>query len=41
MIYAIDRETAVQGVYKVTVKELRDIAKRLKAETGIHVSVSG
>ena len=41
MIYAIDRETAVQGVFKVTVKELREIAKRVKTETGIHVSVAG
>jgi wyosine [tRNA(Phe)-imidazoG37] synthetase (radical SAM superfamily) len=41
MIYAIDRETAVQGVYKVSLKELRDIAKRVKTETGIHVSVAG
>jgi wyosine [tRNA(Phe)-imidazoG37] synthetase (radical SAM superfamily) len=41
MIYAIDRETAVEGVYKVSVKELRDIAKRVKAETGIPVSVAG
>jgi wyosine [tRNA(Phe)-imidazoG37] synthetase (radical SAM superfamily) len=41
MIYAIDRETAVQGVFKVSVKELREIAKRVKTETGIHVSVAG
>lgn len=41
MIYAIDRETAVQGVEKVSLKELRAIAKRLEAETGIHVSVAG
>jgi len=41
MVYAIDRETAVQGVYKVSLKELRDIAKRVKTETGIHVSVAG
>jgi len=41
MIYAIDRETAVQGVFKVPLKELREIAKRVKTETGIHVSVAG
>jgi len=41
MIYAIDRETAVQGISKVTLKVLRDIAKRVKDETGIHVSVAG
>lgn len=41
MIYAIDRETAVPGVYKVSLKELREIAKRVKTETGIHVSVAG
>lgn len=41
MIYAIDRETAVQGVSKVSLKVLRDIAKRVKDETGIHVSVAG
>lgn len=41
MIYAIDRETAVPGVLKVTLKELREIAKRVKSETGIPVSVAG
>lgn len=41
MIYAIDRETAVEGVEKVSLKELRSIAKRLQSETGIHVSVAG
>ena len=41
MIYAIDRETAVQGVSKISLKVLRDIAKRVKDETGIHVSVAG
>jgi wyosine [tRNA(Phe)-imidazoG37] synthetase (radical SAM superfamily) len=41
MIYAIDRETAVQGVSKVSLKVLRDIAKRVKEETGIPVSVAG
>ena len=41
MIYAIDRETAVPGVYKVPLKELREIAKRVKSETGILVSVAG
>jgi len=41
MIYAIDRETAVQGVSKISLKELQDIAKRVKTETGIHVSVAG
>jgi len=41
MIYAIDRETAVQGISKVSLKVLRDIAKRVKDETGIHVSVAG
>ncbi len=40
MIYAIDRETAVQDVFKVPLKELRDIAKRVKTETGIPVSVA-
>jgi wyosine [tRNA(Phe)-imidazoG37] synthetase (radical SAM superfamily) len=41
MIYAIDRETAVPGVLKVTLKELREIAKRVTSETGIPVSVAG
>lgn len=41
MIYAIDRETAVPGVFKVPLKELREIAKRVKSETGIPVSVAG
>ena len=41
MIYAIDRETAVQGVAKVSLQELRAIAKRVKTETGIYVSVAG
>jgi len=41
MIYAIDRETAVQGVSKVSLKVLREIAKRVKDETGIHVTVAG
>ncbi|HET9570460.1 MAG TPA: radical SAM protein [Bacteroidales bacterium] len=41
MIYAIDRETAVPGVSKVSLKVLRDIAKRVKEETGIDVSVAG
>jgi len=41
MIYAIDRETAVSGISKVPLKDLREIAKRVTAETGIHVSVAG
>lgn len=41
MIYAIDRETAVSGLEKISVKELQTIAKRLKNETGIPVSVAG
>lgn len=41
MIYAIDRETPVTGLEKITLKELKDIAKRLKDETGISVSVAG
>ena len=41
MIYAIDRETPVSGLDKITVKELKAIAKRLKDETGIPVSVAG
>jgi len=41
MIYAIDRETAVAGLEKISVKELKTIAKRLKDETGIDVSVAG
>lgn len=41
MIYAIDRETAVPGVFKVPINELRVIAKRVNDETGIHVSVAG
>jgi wyosine [tRNA(Phe)-imidazoG37] synthetase (radical SAM superfamily) len=41
MIYAIDRETAVPGVLKVTLKELLEIAKRVTSETGIQVSVAG
>jgi wyosine [tRNA(Phe)-imidazoG37] synthetase (radical SAM superfamily) len=41
MIYAIDRETPVSGLTKVTLKELREIAKRVKTETGLSVSVAG
>jgi wyosine [tRNA(Phe)-imidazoG37] synthetase (radical SAM superfamily) len=41
MIYAIDRETPVSGLEKITVKELKAIAKRLKDETGIPASVAG
>lgn len=41
MIYAIDRETAVQGVAKISLEELHAIAKRVKTETGIYVSVAG
>jgi len=41
MIYAIDRETPVSGLEKITVKELKAIAKRLNEETGIKVSVAG
>jgi wyosine [tRNA(Phe)-imidazoG37] synthetase (radical SAM superfamily) len=41
MIYAIDRETAVSGLAKVTVKELNAIARRVKDEIGINVSVAG
>ncbi|MDD4922400.1 MAG: radical SAM protein [Bacteroidales bacterium] len=41
MIYAIDRETPVSGLEKITVKELKTIAKRLKEETGVQVSVAG
>ena len=41
MIYAIDRETPVSGLEKITVKELKVIAKKLKEETGITASVSG
>lgn len=41
MIYAIDRETPVSGLEKITIKELKHIAKRLKDETNIPVSVSG
>jgi len=41
MIYAIDRETPVTGLEKITIKELNHIAKRLKDETNIPVSVSG
>jgi len=41
MIYAIDRETPVAGLEKITIKELKEIAKRLKDETDIPVSVAG
>lgn len=41
MIYAIDRETAVKGLVKISVKELESIAKKLKEQTGIPVSVAG
>jgi wyosine [tRNA(Phe)-imidazoG37] synthetase (radical SAM superfamily) len=41
MIYAIDRETAVPGLEKVSIKELNAIASRVKAETSIIVSVAG
>jgi wyosine [tRNA(Phe)-imidazoG37] synthetase (radical SAM superfamily) len=41
MIYAIDRETPVSGLEKITVKELKSIAKRVQDETGIPVSVAG
>jgi len=41
MIYAIDRETAVAGLEKISIKELKNIARRLKEETGIDVSVAG
>jgi wyosine [tRNA(Phe)-imidazoG37] synthetase (radical SAM superfamily) len=41
MIYAIDRETAVPGLVKVTLKELQAIAKKAKEATGIPISVAG
>jgi wyosine [tRNA(Phe)-imidazoG37] synthetase (radical SAM superfamily) len=41
MIYAIDRETAVAGLEKVSVEELKAIANKLTDETGLLVSVSG
>lgn len=41
MIYAIDRETPVKTLEKISLKELKAIAKRLKDETGISVSVAG
>lgn len=41
MIYAIDRETPVSGLEKISLKELKTIARRLKEETGVPVSVAG
>ena len=41
MVYTIDRETPVAGLEKITVKELKNIAKRVKVETGLPVSVAG
>lgn len=41
MIYAIDRETAVKGLIKTSLKELKSIAKKLTEKTGISVSVAG
>ena len=41
MIYAIERETPVKSVEKISLKELNAIAKRVKTETGIYVSVAG
>jgi Fe-S oxidoreductases len=41
MIYTIDRETPVSSLEKISVKELKSIAKRLKDETGLIASVAG
>ena len=41
MVYTIDRETPIPGLKKITVKELNAIAKRVKVETGLSVSVAG
>jgi wyosine [tRNA(Phe)-imidazoG37] synthetase (radical SAM superfamily) len=41
MIYTIDRETPIKSIIKVPLKELREIAKQVKAETGLPVSVAG
>lgn len=41
MIYAIDRETPVHSLQKISVGELNGIAARLLDETGIKASVAG
>lgn len=41
MIYAIDRDTAVEGVEKVSLEELESIAGIVRKETGLEVSVAG
>jgi len=40
MIYAIDRETAVNGLLKTSLKKLKSIARELTEKTGIPVSVA-
>lgn len=41
MIYAIDRDTPIKSVIKVSLNELNDIALKVKNATGISVSVAG
>jgi wyosine [tRNA(Phe)-imidazoG37] synthetase (radical SAM superfamily) len=41
MIYAIDRDTPIKSVVKVTLSELNEIALKAMNETGISVSVAG
>ncbi|MDD2559484.1 MAG: radical SAM protein [Bacteroidales bacterium] len=41
MIYTIDRETPVQSLEKIPLKELEKIARRLQDETGLPSTVAG
>lgn len=41
MIYTIARDTPLEGLQKVSVEELEQIARRVEQETGISVQVSG
>lgn len=41
MIYAIDRETPIKSVIKISLPELNTISKRVEKETGLSVLVSG
>ena len=41
MVYTIDRETAVSGLVKISIKELQSIAEKLTKQTGIPVSIAG
>ena len=41
MIYTLDRETPVQSLEKIPLKELETIARRLRDATGIPSTVAG